>query len=154
MQLSGHKHATNSAVLRTVISLTDVEVTLSLWSGVTWLYDQILDGITCSVKWQKKRPNEMKQIRLKFHGTVVVNVLQSMFSFFLSSFVLLCCVLRFLFFLFFTACLLLSINNLRCKKLYLRLNDNPLNQLLRKPTLFLSYFILFICFLNNIYVSV
>ena len=84
----------------------------------------------------------------------MVNVLQSMFSFFLSSFVLLCCVLRFLFFCFFTACLLLSFNNLRCKKLYLRLNDNPLNQLLRKPTLFLSYFILFICFLNNIYVSV
>ena len=53
MQLSGHKHATNSVVLRTVISLTDVEVTLSLRSGVTWLYDQILDGITCSVKWQK-----------------------------------------------------------------------------------------------------
>ena len=100
MQLSGHKHATNSAVLRTVISLTDVEVTLSLWSGVTWLYDQILDGITRSVKWQKKRQNEMKQIRLKFHGTVVVNVLQSMFSFFLSSFALLCCVLRFLLFVF------------------------------------------------------
>ena len=100
MQLSGHKHATNSVVLRTVISLTDVEVTLSLWSGVTWLYDHILDGITCSVKWQKKRQNEMKQIRLKFHGTVVVNVLQSMFSFFLSSFALLCCVLRFLLFVF------------------------------------------------------
>ena len=95
----------------------------------------------------------MKQIRLKFHGTVVVNVLQSMFSFFLSSFVLLCCVLRFLFFCFFTVCLFVCFNNLRCKKLYLRLNDNPLNPL-KKLITFLSYFILFICFLNNVYVSV
>ena len=106
MQLNGHKHATNSVLLRTVISLIRVEVTLSLRSCVTWLNDQILDGITRSVKRPKKRQNEMKQIRLKFHGTVVVNVLQSMFSFFLSSFALLCCVLRFLFFCFFTACLL------------------------------------------------
>ena len=84
----------------------------------------------------------------------MVNVLQSMFSFFLSSFVFLCCVLRFLFFCFFTVCLFVCFNNLRCKKLYLRLNDNSLNPLLRKPITFLSYFILFICFLNNIYVSV
>ena len=99
MQLNGHKHATDSVVLRTVISLTDVEVTLSLRSGVTWLYNQILDGITCSVKWQKKRQNEMKQIRLKFHGTVVVNVFAEYVLFFFSSFIFLCCVLPFLFFL-------------------------------------------------------
>ena len=83
----------------------------------------------------------------------MVNVLQSMLSFFLSSFVFLCCVLRFLFFLFFY-CLFVCFNNLRCKKLYLRLNENSLNPLLRKPITFLSYSILFICFLNNIYVSV
>ena len=80
----------------------------------------------------------------------MVNVLQSMFSFFLSSFALLCCVLRFLFFY----CLFVCFNNLRCKKLYLRLNENSLNPLLKKPITFLSYSILFICFLNNIYVSV
>ena len=96
-QLNGHKYATNSVLLRTVISLTRVEVTLNLRSGLTWLYDQILDGITRSVKWQKKHQNKMKQIRLKFYGTVVVNVF--MFCFFFSSFIFLCCVLPFLFFL-------------------------------------------------------
>ena len=92
-QLNGHKYATNSVVLRTVISRTRVGVILSLRSGVTWLYDQILDGITCSVKWQKKRQNEMKQIRLKFHGTVVVNVFAEYVLFFfllLFSFVVFC----------------------------------------------------------------
>ena len=63
MQLNGHKHATNSVVLRTVISLILVEVTFSLRSCVTWLNDQILDGITRSIKGPKKRQNEMKQIR-------------------------------------------------------------------------------------------
>ena len=63
MQLNGHKHATNSVLLRTVISLIRVEVTLSLRSCVTWLNDQILDGITRSIKGPKKRLNEVKQIR-------------------------------------------------------------------------------------------
>ena len=98
-QLNGHKYVTNSVVLRTVISLTRVGVILSLRSGVTWLYDQILDGITRSVKWQKKHQNRMIQIRLKFHGTVVVNVFAEYVLFFFSSFIFLCCVLPFLFFL-------------------------------------------------------
>ena len=98
-QLNGHKYATNSVVLRTVISLTRVGVILSLRSGVTWLYDQILDGITRSVKCQKKHQNKMIQIRLKFHGTVVVNVFAEYVLFFFSSFIFLCCVLPFLFFL-------------------------------------------------------
>ena len=142
-QLNGHKYVTNSVVLRTVISLTRVGVILSLRSGVTWLYDQILDGITCSVKWQKKRQNEMKQIRSKFHGTVVVNIYVFFFSFFFC-FALLC--FAFFVFLFFYCLFVVCFNNLRCKKLYLRLNDNPLNPLSRKPTTFLSYFILFNCF--------
>ena len=98
-QLNGHKYVTNSVVLRTVISLTRVGVILSLRSGVTWLYDQILDGITRSVKWQKKHQNRMIQIRLKFHGTVVVNVFAEYVLFFFSSFIFLCCVLPFLYFL-------------------------------------------------------
>ena len=84
----------------------------------------------------------------------MVNVLQSMFSFF---FLLLLCFVVFCVFCFFVFLLPVCcffFNYLRCKKLYLRLNDNPLNPLSRKPTTFLSYFILFICFLNNIYVSV
>ena len=134
-QLNGHKYATNSVVLRTVISLTRVGAILSLRSGVTWLYDQILDGITRSVKWQKKHQNKMIQIRLKFHGTVVVNVFAEyvLFFFFFFYFPLLC----FAFFVF-SVCLFVCFNDLRCKKLFLRLNDNPLNPVLIKPTTLLS----------------
>ena len=64
--------------------------------------------------------------------------LQSMFSFFSLCFVL----FRLAFFLFFVfVCLsvCLFFNDLRCKKSFLRLEDNPLSPFLIKPTTILSY---------------
>ena len=65
--------------------------------------------------------------------------LQSMFSFFSLCFVL----FRLAFFLFFFVFVCLSVclffNDLRCKKSFLRLEDNPLSPFLIKPTTFLSY---------------
>ena len=55
-------------------------------------------------------------------------------------FVLFCFVWRFFFFFVFvclSVCLLF--NDLRCKKSFLRLEDNPLSPFLIKPTTFLSY---------------
>ena len=68
----------------------------------------------------------------------MVNVFAE-YVFFFFPFVLFCFVWRFFFFLFLSVCLFVCLffNDLRCKKSFLRLEDNPLSPFLIKPTAFL-----------------